>query len=801
MKKNTNLLIAAFLIAVSNLLHAQANLNVQFRAQLTYPGQTCANICGYTDSLGNEYALVGASQGMSIVDVTNPSSPNEITQIPNIDDLWKEIKVYRGFAYVTTEGGGGLQIVDLHPLPSATLPYQSYTGDSAIFNQLNSIHALHIDTTTGYCYLFGTNLFSGGAVVLDLNADPYNPTYAGKYDQLGYVHDGYVDNDTLFAGHIYDGYFAEVDMTNKANPVVLGIQTTPTAFTHNTWRSDDHKYVFTTDENTNSYLAAFDVTDPQNYVEMDRTQSYLPGSGSIVHNTHILQNWAVTAWYKDGFVITDVTRPQNLVHVGYYDTYNGGGSGFTGAWGVYPYFPSGTIVVSNVNEGLFVFTPTYVRACYLEGNVTDSICGTPILGVVVKISTVNDSSYTDISGDYAFGTATPGTYDVTFSKPGYQTKTYANIIFAPGAVNTLNNVQLFSPLAVPVTGQVTNSTSGNPMTGIPVMFDNPNYTLNFLTDGTGNFSSCNVISGTYTVAAAEWGFQTYCNAVNVSSINQNIPVTLSPGYEDDFTFDLGWITSGTASAGVWERGEPQGTTFSSTPANPDFDVTGDCMDQCYVTGNSGGSSSQDDVDNGYTMLSSPVFDLSTYNDPWIHYDRWFFNDGGSGNPNDSMVIRLTDGATTVTLESITPLSNGNSSWVHNAVRVASYFPSLPATMRMIIIVYDLMPGHLVEGGFDAFLVVDSNAISVPAHSNTAILQAYPNPFSGTTQINYTLPASPENDAYFEVRDITGRLVSTHPVNNQQGNITIGEGMPGGIYFVRLMIGGIMTETIRVVKSE
>jgi len=92
------------------------NMNVTFRAQLQYPNETLANICGYVDSLGNEYALVGAQKGMSIVDVTNPSAPVNLVQIPGPDNLWKEIKVRGKYAYVTSEGGQGLQIINLSSL-------------------------------------------------------------------------------------------------------------------------------------------------------------------------------------------------------------------------------------------------------------------------------------------------------------------------------------------------------------------------------------------------------------------------------------------------------------------------------------------------------------------------------------------------------------------------------------------------------------------------------------------------------------------------------------------------------------
>ena len=141
MKKNYNLILAGLLLFMSSFIFAQANLNVTFAAQYTYPGHTCANICGYYNPAnGHEYALVGVSTGMDIVDVTVPTVPVHIVQIPNIDNLWKKIKVYQNFAYVTTEAGGaGLQIINLNALPAtsaASYSYHNYYGDGAINGQL-----------------------------------------------------------------------------------------------------------------------------------------------------------------------------------------------------------------------------------------------------------------------------------------------------------------------------------------------------------------------------------------------------------------------------------------------------------------------------------------------------------------------------------------------------------------------------------------------------------------------------------------------------------------------------------------
>ena len=84
-----SVLFLLFLLG-SHLLSAQ-NINNAFRSKLTFPGQTLANVWGYAAN-GREYALLGAAQGMIVVDITNPDAPQQIAQIPGPNNLWKEIK-------------------------------------------------------------------------------------------------------------------------------------------------------------------------------------------------------------------------------------------------------------------------------------------------------------------------------------------------------------------------------------------------------------------------------------------------------------------------------------------------------------------------------------------------------------------------------------------------------------------------------------------------------------------------------------------------------------------------------------
>lgn len=450
MRHLTSLLLCAF----APSLFAQ-NINVSLSSSLVYPTQSLANVWGYASG-GNEYALVGAKNGLSIVNVTDPFNPDEIIQISGPSSSWREIKTYQHYAYVVSEGGGGVQIVNLSNLPGTNLTYHSYTGNGAINNQLAKAHALHVDEIKGYLYVYGSNLFGGRALIFNLNGDPYNPNYVGYFNSNfsgnhNYIHDGFVSNDIMYSAHVYGGFFSIVNMANKSNPTLVTTQPTPGLFTHNTWRSGNT--LFTTDEVNNSFLAAYDISDPDDIALLDKIQSN-PGSNSVVHNTHIINDYAVTSWYKDGITIVDVSRPANLVQVGNYDTYpNAAGGGFEGCWGVYPYLPSGNILATNIpvlngnNGELFVLSPDYVRGCYVEGTITNGANGLPLSGVLVQLLGTNTSETSNAFGDYKMGQLQSGNFTAQVSKNGFVTQNIS-ITLSNGAVTDLNVVLL--PVGFPV---------------------------------------------------------------------------------------------------------------------------------------------------------------------------------------------------------------------------------------------------------------------------------------------------------------------------------------------------------------
>jgi choice-of-anchor B domain-containing protein len=786
------LLLLVLTTCLSTISPAQ-NLNVTFRSQLTYPGQTCANICGYVDHNGNEYALVGASVGLSIVNVTNPSVPVQVYQHigpTGSSSLWQEIKVRGDYAYVTTEAGGGLQIFNLSSLPNtAGITMVSYTGDGTIAGQLNTIHALHIDNN--FVYLYGTNLFNGGAVALDVTS-PMSPVFSGHYSMgagnAQYVHDGYVRNDTMYAGHIYQGYFSVVDFSNKSNPIELVNQQTPNNFTHNTWLNESSHALFTTDEVSASYLTSYDISDLNNIKELDKIQSN-PGSGSIVHNVHIIKvngaEYAVTSWYRDGFTITDVTRPHNLIQVGNYDTYSGSGDGFDGDWGVYPFLPSGTIVVSNINEGLFVFSPNYQRACYLEGTVTDSITGFPLNNVKIEINSTSVIDYSKANGDYATGIPAPGgTYSVTYSKPGYYSKTIANVNLSAGAVFN-QDVQLSALPRFTLYGNVSDASNAASVANAKVRVVYGDNTFNLTTDASGNFSLSNVYEETFSFTAGKWGYKTNCAISNlITSTTNTVNILLNAGYYDDFSFDFGWTISGNASTGAWVRAVPNGTFNNGVAANPGADVLGDCGTTAFITGNNGSTASDDDIDGGSTILASPIFDVTAYATPQINFSYWFYNAGGSGTPNDSLNVYLSNGTTIQRVYSSTVATVNNSSWVNKSV-VISQFINTSSTMRIYVRAADANPGNIVEAGFDRFEVVEGVVgINEQYNFNNEQVITFPNPTTGKIQLLFDKSLS-QNGYQLSVFDVLGNQLIQSLKTTELSTIVDLTGFANGIYFIQI----------------
>ncbi len=684
-------------------IQTNAQLNVELLGQLDYGGTQLSNLTGWSDGAGHEYAIVGTFDGTSIVDITDPTAPDEVQFVNGNNSIWREVRTWSHYAYVVTEAGGGLLCIDLSNLPG---PVTYNFSDGGI--GMSTGHTVFCDEN-GYVHVFGSDIGNGGDQIFNANIDPMDPIFAGEVDTW-YIHDGFVRGDTLWAGNIYNGWFSVWDISDKTSPNLLAQQTTPDAFTHNVWLTDDNKYIFTTDEVTNATVASYDVSDLTDIQALDEFRAN-PGTNSIPHNTMVVGDFLVTAYYRDGVIITDAHYPDNMIKTGWYDTSPLAGDGFNGCWGSWPYLPSGNIIASDMEEGLFILGPTYVSACYLQGVVTDATTGAPIFGADISFTAVGFTDATsDLTGNYHSGVYDAGTYDITFSKPGYLPLTVAGITLTNGVV-TIVDAELEPLTPFNITGQVLDAVSGTGIANADVEFTNDLYDYHVMTDASGNFTIEGIFIDDYNLYSGHWGHITSGEDVSVAP-GDVFTIVLNRGYYDDFIFDNNWTENGTAETGAWERGEPVGTFNGATESNPELDADDDFSDKAYVTGNGGGGAGTDDVDNGTTNLVSPVFDLSAYADPIVNYERWFYNGGGAGGPNDTLKIFISNGTDEVLMDQIHLPTGAMSSWVPVTFHIADFVsPSANMTIRYRI-ADQSATGHLLEGGVDKFYVVD-NATASP----------------------------------------------------------------------------------------
>lgn len=398
--------------------------NFEITALGNFPYSNISNSQKLSDVWGHEIngvelALVGLWDGFSVLDISDPANISELERIPGPPSVWRDIKTYGNYAYVShdfvdassTEEAIGILILDLTTAGQPNPDYVTFNYGGYI----NTVHNIYIDEN-GVLYLFGSDFNQGGAAMFDLTEDEMAPVFLGMYDGT-YLHDGYVRGDTLWGGAINDGDVRIIDVSDKENPIELASFFTPNFFSHNCWPSDDGKYLFTSDEVSDATFAAYDVSDLSNIEFMSSIQSSF-STDVIPHNAHFFDNFIVNSFYRDGLQIVDVSRPEMMVEVGRYDSSpNFVGNGFNGAWGAYPYLPSGNALISDMEEGLYVVQPSYKRASFYEGLILDITDSLPLANVELIFN--GDTVVTDINGDFLFGQRENGLFNASATKAAY----------------------------------------------------------------------------------------------------------------------------------------------------------------------------------------------------------------------------------------------------------------------------------------------------------------------------------------------------------------------------------------------
>ena len=613
-------------------------------------GGASGNDCwGYVSPSGREYALIGVNTGTGIVEITDPSSPTIVTRIDGPNSLWRDIKTYGHYAYSVSEGGGGIQVIDLE---------QVDTGMVTLVNEVTAggtseTHNVAIDEESGFLYRCGGGSF--GLRIYSL-ANPANPTFVRSWSDI-YVHDAQVVTYTSgpYAGRqiaFVCGGFSNgnvqtrldvLDVTDKNNIFLRSRVTWPQrAYGHQVWLSPDRQYAYINDElDENPMPTRTLIADVS-----DLDASFLAGTftndiSAVGHNLYTRDNLIYEANYRSGLRIFDATDPLAPVEVRHFDTWPGNNHfGFNGLWSTYPYFPSGVVIGSDLEKGLFVLwaEDPLVEISFPEG-------------IPLAIDSAGDSLVVQID-ERATGDLEPGSAELQVaSSAGCTTIPLLNM--GGGAFRAdFPASACGEELRWSISARSTNGITWQSPEGAP-------------------------------------------RSTHQSFSGQSVVEVFS----DDGETDQGWILGepeDTAVRGTWERSEPPGGRAAPTIDHSEVGTL------CFHT------SSTDDVDGGRTGLVTPRIDLSATENPRIDYWRWFSSRLSLLTNNERMRVEITgdDGANWTLVETVgTNNLESLLGWFQHGFFVRDLLEPT-AEIRMRLRARDLDNEDLIEAALDDFRVLD-----------------------------------------------------------------------------------------------
>ena len=348
-------------------------------------GTRVNDVWGWTDAqTGREYALVGLTDQASFVDITDAQNPRYLGRLPMTEgargSVWRDIKVFKDHAFIVSDGAGdhGMQVFDLTRLRDVDGEPVTFDVD-AHYDGIASAHNIVVNESTGFAYSVGSSgggeTCGGGLHMIDIN-EPTEPAFVGcfghegtgrrgtgySHDALCLVYDGpdreHAGKEICFGSNETDVSIA--DVTDKENPIPLSSATYPSVgYAHQGWVTEDHRFFYLGDEldelvtpfeGTRTMI--FDISDLDDPVLV---KEHFGVSTASDHNLYVVDDLMYQSNYNSGLRILNVSDPENPREVGFIDTVPyAEGPSMGGSWSNYPYFASGTIIVTSGNEGLFM---------------------------------------------------------------------------------------------------------------------------------------------------------------------------------------------------------------------------------------------------------------------------------------------------------------------------------------------------------------------------------------------------------------------------------------------------------------
>lgn len=327
-----------------------------------------ANDCwGYTSPNGKEYAIIGTKRVTAFVDVSQPGNARVIARFDAPFSVWRDIKTYSHFAYVVSEGGGGIQVFDLNNIDNDQVELINSAFDSGT----DATHNVGINTDSGFLYRCGGEF--NGLRIFSL-ADPGNPVFVAAWNTryshdvqvVTYTEGPYAGREIAFTsggfnqGQVETG-LTILDVTDKQNIVELAHFQYPFArYAHQGWLSEDKQRFYLNDEldestfRIDSRTRVVNVADLENPFLEGIISTNLP---AIDHNLYIKGNLMYQSNYLSGLRVFAIEpNSAEACEVAFFDTYpQSDNAAFSGLWSNYPWFDSGIIIGSDTRSGLFVW--------------------------------------------------------------------------------------------------------------------------------------------------------------------------------------------------------------------------------------------------------------------------------------------------------------------------------------------------------------------------------------------------------------------------------------------------------------
>ncbi len=339
-----------------------------------------------TDSI--EYAILGSSDGTYFLNLSNPVNPVLSDYVKGRRDscIWREYKTYQNYLYTVSDdqvnsyNQNSLQIIDLSYLPDSV--HVVYDTDTLFARA----HTLYIEGDKMYCgYVHSTTVAFSMAVYSLTN--PVAPKYLrdlnSDYPSIGTVHDMFVKNDTVYASCGYDGlHIYKFNSNNKFTEIgsLTNYANFGQGYNHSSYLTADRKTLIFADEvPVNLAVKSLDVSNFGNIAIVDTFRS-TPTTIATPHNVYIPEgsnSRVVVAYYQDGVQVFDISNPSNVTRTGFFDTAplncpTCPNPNYSGCWGAYIDLPSGIMLASDMQNGLFVLKSTGALG------VNESIINSPV---------------------------------------------------------------------------------------------------------------------------------------------------------------------------------------------------------------------------------------------------------------------------------------------------------------------------------------------------------------------------------------------------------------------------------------